>query len=55
MPKPHQIVQDVHKAVNAMSVIHNAKGAFVPGLAGGRVPGHRHTATDEKMSNNWGG
>ena len=55
VPKPHRIVQDVHKAVNAMSVIHNAKGAFVPGLAGGRVPGHRHTATDEKTSNNWGG
>jgi hypothetical protein len=25
-------------------------GAYVPGLAGGRVPGHRHTATTQKTS-----
>ena len=54
-PLPERIVQDVHKAVNAMKVIHQAKGAFVPGLAGGRVPGQRHTATEERTSSNWGG
>ena len=27
----------------------------MPGLAGGRVPGHRHCATTEKTSNNHGG
>ena len=35
-----------------MQMIHDAKGAFIPGLAGGRVPGHRHRATSEKTSNN---
>ena len=27
----------------------------MPGLAGGRVPGHRHTSTKEKTSQNHGG
>ena len=38
-----------------MAIIHGAKGAFVPGLAGGRVPGHRHRATEFETSNNHGG
>ena len=48
-------MHDVHKAVRAMKTIHDTKGAFVPGLAGRRVPGHRHRATSEKTSNNCGG
>ena len=54
-PRPDRIVQDVHKVVHACNEIYKAKGVFVPGLAGGRVPGHRHTATKEKTSNNHGG
>jgi len=38
-----------------MKTIHEANGAFVPGLAGGRVPGHRHRTTTQKTSNNHGG
>ena len=38
-----------------MQTIHGAKGAFVPDLAGGRVPGHRNCATSRKTSNNHGG
>ena len=52
VPKPERIVQDVNKVVRAMKTIHGEKGAFVPGLAGGRVPGHCHRATTEKTSNN---
>ena len=55
VPRPARIVQDVHKAVRAMAVIHEHKGAFVPGLAGGRVPGHRNTDAWIKTSNNHGG
>ena len=55
IPRPEQIVQDVRKAVRAMKTIHDAKGAFVPSLAGGRVPGHRHCATSEKMNNKHSG
>jgi len=55
VPRPERIVQDANKALRAMTIIHGAKGAFVPGLAGGRVPGHRHCATKEKRSNNHGG
>ena len=54
VPKPERIVQDVNKAVYAMKTINGTKGAFVPGLAGGRVPGHHHCATTEDMSNNHG-
>ena len=54
VPKPDRIVHDVKKAVRAMAIIHGAKGAFVPGLAGGRVPGHRHRATEFETSNNLG-
>ena len=51
-PTSKRIVQDIHKVVNALAVIHREKGVFVPGLAGGRTPGHRHTKTTEKTSNN---
>ena len=54
-PRPDRIIQDVHKVVHACKEIYKAKGVFVPGLAGGRVPGHRHTKTKEKTSNNHGG
>jgi hypothetical protein len=54
-PRPKRIVQDVHKVVHACKEIYKVKGVFVPGLAGGRVAGHRHTRTSEKTSNNHGG
>ena len=54
-PPSHRIIQDVDKTVTALKKIHEAKGAFVPGLAGGRIPGHRHRNTTEKTSNNHGG
>ena len=54
-PSPDRIVQDVHKVVHALKEIYKAKGVDMPGLAGGRVAGKRHTATKEKTSNNWGG
>ena len=54
-PPGPQITQDVHKDVRAMMTIHVAKGAFVPGLAGGRVLGQRHRAMTEKTSSNQGG
>ena len=38
-----------------MKTIHEHRGAFVPGLAGGRVAGHRHVQTTAKTSDNWGG
>ena len=32
-PKPERIVQDVKKVMNALQVIFDAKGVYVPGLA----------------------
>jgi hypothetical protein len=40
------ILQDVNKAINALQVIFEAEGVYVPGLADGRTAGHRHTTTD---------
>jgi hypothetical protein len=54
-PRPDRIIQDVHKVVHACKEIHAAKGVYVPGLAGGRVPGHRYTSTSKKTSENHGG
>ena len=54
-PKPKRIVQDVKRAISAMKTIHEHRGAFVPGLAGGRVAGHRHVQTTAKTSDNHGG
>ena len=53
--RPERIIQDVHKVVHACKEIHNVSGVFVPGLAGGRTAGHRHTAMTAKTSNNHGG
>ncbi len=33
--------------MNALQVIFDTEGVYVPGLAGGRTPGGRHTATTE--------
>ena len=55
VPRPERIVEDVHKVVHALQEIYKSEGAFVPGLAGGRVPGHRNTDAWLKTSNNWGG
>ncbi len=41
--------------MQAFGVVYEHKGAFVPGLAGGHVPGHRNTTTWLKTSNSWGG
>ena len=46
-PKSVCIFQDVNKVVHALHVIYEAEGVYVPGLAGGRTPGGRHTATTE--------
>ena len=54
-PPSKRIVQDINKVVVAMKKIHEVKGVFVPGLAGGRVPGNRHQNTAKKTSNNHGG
>ena len=40
-------MQDVNKVVHALQVIYEAEGVYVPGLAGGRTPGGRNTATTE--------
>lgn len=48
-------MQDIKKIIHASKEIHKAKGAYIPGLAGGHVPGHRHTATSQKTSSNHGG
>ena len=46
-PKSERILQDVNKVLHALQVIYEAEGVYVPGLAGGRTPGGRHTATTE--------
>jgi len=46
-PKSERILQDLNKVVHALQVIYEAEGVYVPGLAGGRTPGRRHTATTE--------
>ena len=38
-----------------MATIAEHRGAFVPGLAGGRVAGHRHVWTTAKTSKSHGG
>ena len=50
-PKPKRIVQDIKRAISAMTTITKHRGVFVPGLAGGRVAGHRHILTTAKTSN----
>ena len=46
-PKSERILQDVNKVVHALQVIYEAEGVYVPGLAGGCMPGRRHTSTTE--------
>ena len=46
-PKSERILQELNKVVHALQVIYEAEGVYVPGLAGGRMPGRRHTATTE--------
>jgi hypothetical protein len=41
-------MQDVNKAINALQVIFEAEGVYVPGLADGRTAGHRQTTTDAR-------
>ena len=36
----------MNKAINALQVIFEAEGVYVPGLADGRTASHRHTTTD---------
>ena len=36
-PKAKRILQDVKRAISSMKTIHEHQGAFVPGLASGRV------------------
>jgi hypothetical protein len=39
-------LQDVNKAINALQVIFEAEGVYIPGLADGCTAGHCHTTTD---------
>ena len=55
-PKPKRIVvQDVKMEISTMATIAEHRRTFVPGLAGGRVVGHRHVRTTAKTSKNHGG
>jgi hypothetical protein len=48
VPKSECILQDVvNKVMHALQVIYEAEGVCVPGLAGRRTAGGRHTATTE--------
>ena len=46
VPTSEHILQDVNKAINALQVIFEAEGVYVPGLADGRTAAHHHTTTD---------
>jgi hypothetical protein len=46
VPTSERILQDVNKAINALQVIFEAEGVYVPGLADGHTAGHHHTTTD---------
>ena len=54
LPTSDRIVQDIDKAIRAFKTVHEAKGVCVPGLAGGRVAGHR-SRSNKEHSKNWGG
>jgi hypothetical protein len=47
VPTPEPILQDVNKAINALRVIYEAEGVYVPGLADGCTAGHHHTTTND--------
>ncbi len=46
-PKSKRILQDIDKVIPAMKKIVEAKGVYVPGLAGGRVPGDRNQSVGD--------
>ena len=46
VPTSERILQDVNKAINALQVIFEAEGVYVPGLADGCTAGHHHTTID---------
>ena len=50
VPTSEHILQDVNKAINALQVIFEAEGVYVPGLADGCTAGHRHTTTDARKT-----
>ena len=45
----------MHKTNWAMRVSMEARGAYVPVLAGNHIPGGWHLQTDENTSSNWDG
>ena len=49
-PKTKIIAKDVKRAISAMATIAKHRGAFMPGLAGGRVAGHRHVGRRLKQA-----
>jgi hypothetical protein len=46
VPTSERILQVVNKAINALQVIFEAEGVYVPGLADGGMAVHHHTTTD---------
>ena len=55
-PTPKRIVQDVKRAIHAMKVTYEHRGAFtnfVPGLKGGRVPDHCHAWMTAKTTDKY--
>ncbi len=46
VPTYERILQGMNKAINALQVICEAEGVYVPGLATGHMDGHPHTTTD---------
>ena len=54
-PTPKRIVQDIHRVNDAWWGILKAKGVYVPGLVGGRIPGIRHVAIPDGSSIRRGG
>ena len=54
-PTPKRIVQDIYRVKDAWWGIFKAEGVYVPGLAGGRIPGIRHVAIPDGSSIRRGG
>jgi hypothetical protein len=46
-PTSKRIIQDIDKTIDAMQEILTQRGVYVPGLAGGRVPGHRNRSVGD--------
>ena len=47
-PTSKRILQDIEKTFNAMQVILTNRGVYVPGLAGGSVPGDRNQSVGDR-------